>query len=77
MQVIGYEKLLYIPLQTCLLPVVTIVPRQIVIKKQKVTIFTANGVTLARTALIMPVAFCLRYFCYDFSNSQTTSLILS
>ncbi len=61
MQVTGYDKVLYSPLQACLLPVVTIVPRQIVIEGRKVTIFTANGVTLARTALVVPVAFCLRY----------------
>ncbi len=59
-QVIGYDKLVYNPLQVCLSPVVTVLPRHVTLGGTKVTVFTANGVSLARTALVVPVACCLR-----------------
>ena len=55
-----YERYVYNPLQRYLSPVIVCIPRCIMLSGHSVTIFTANGVTLARTILIVPVALCLK-----------------
>ena len=59
-QVTAYDRLVYSPLASCLSPVVAHVPREVEIGHRRVTIFTANGITLGRTALVVPVALCLK-----------------
>lgn len=57
----GYDKYVYNPLQEWLSPLVQRVPREVTVGEVKVTVFTANIVSWARTVLVIPIAFCLRY----------------
>ncbi|XP_061188634.1 uncharacterized protein LOC133196791 [Saccostrea echinata] len=59
-----YDKLLYSPLQTSLLPVVSKIPRTLVIGNKTYTVFTANIVSYTRTFLVIPIAICLKYQCH-------------
>jgi hypothetical protein len=57
----GYDNYVYSPLQKCLSPVVSLIPRQIVLSKNfTIPILTANIVTLSRTFLIVPIAWFLK-----------------
>ncbi len=56
----GYEKYVYTPLQTNLSPIVEKIPRYLKIGNKTIPIFTANIVTLARTFLIIPIAWFLK-----------------
>ena len=59
-QVVAYDKLVYSPLQTCLSPVVARIPRYANLAGRRVPVFTANAVSLSRTALVVLVAWCLK-----------------
>ncbi|CAL1537775.1 unnamed protein product [Lymnaea stagnalis] len=59
-----YDAYLYSPLQTVLWPVVEKVPRSISVDGRTVNVFTANIVSWSRTALVVPIAFTLKYHCY-------------
>ena len=57
----GYDNLVYTPLQKCLSPIVTLIPREIDLGNNfKLPIFTANIVTFSRTFSIVPIAWCLK-----------------
>ncbi|XP_071173170.1 uncharacterized protein [Mytilus edulis] len=55
-----YDKYVYSPLQTMLLPIVSCIPRFLSIRGQEYTIFSANIVSWTRTALVIPIACCLK-----------------
>lgn len=56
-----YDNYVYSPLQTTLSPVVRIVPRYLNFgQNKKIPFFTANIVTLARTFLVIPIAWFLK-----------------
>ncbi|XP_076449279.1 uncharacterized protein LOC143285749 isoform X2 [Babylonia areolata] len=57
----GYDKYIYNPLQAWLSPLVQRVPREVKVGEVKVTVFTANIVSWARTVLVIPIACCLKY----------------
>ena len=59
-QVDCYDKYVYNPLQNWLSPLVQRVPREVKVGDRKVTVFTANIVSWARTALVIPIACCLK-----------------
>ena len=73
-QVTAYDRLVYSPLASCLSPVVAHVPREVEIGRRRVTIFTANGITLGRTALVVPVALCLKWVTSQLWQSVIWSL---
>ncbi|KAL3860579.1 hypothetical protein ACJMK2_010681 [Sinanodonta woodiana] len=56
-----YDLYCYSPLQICLSPMVSRIPRSLRIGGRQLTIFTANIVSWARTLLVIPVAYCLKY----------------
>nr|XP_022286511.1 uncharacterized protein LOC111099500 [Crassostrea virginica] len=56
-----YDKLVYTPLQTSLLPVVCQIPRTANWRNKTYTVFTANIVSYSRTLLVIPIAMCLKY----------------
>ena len=57
----GYDNYVYSPLQKCLSPIVRVVPRYVYLGQgTKIPIFTANIVTLARTFLVLPIAWFLK-----------------
>ncbi|XP_052818302.1 uncharacterized protein LOC128244327 [Mya arenaria] len=56
-----YDAYCYTPLQTTLSPFVAKVPRAVDIRGRKVDVFTANIVSWSRTALVIPIAWCLKY----------------
>ena len=60
MQMNVYEQVVYRPLQKHLSPLIVYIPREVVVRGRRITLFTANGVTLGRTALVVPVALCLK-----------------
>ncbi|KAK7114779.1 uncharacterized protein [Littorina saxatilis] len=64
MLVDGYDKYVYNPLQASLSPLVQRVPREVMVGERKVTVFTANIVSWARTVLVIPIACCLKYELY-------------
>lgn len=55
-----YERFVYSPLQKYFSPLILRIPRHIILAGRSVTVFTANGVTLGRTILVVPVALCLK-----------------
>ncbi len=56
-----YDSKVYTPLQRVLSPLVKAVPRTLNLKNErKLTVFTANYVTFARTFLIIPIAWMLK-----------------
>ncbi|XP_052061941.1 uncharacterized protein LOC127702005 [Mytilus californianus] len=55
-----YDKYVYSPLQTLLLPIVSRIPRFLSIRGLEYTIFSANIVSWTRTALVIPIACCLK-----------------
>ena len=58
----GYDNYVYTPLQKVLSPIVKLIPRYIQLSQDvKLPIFTANIVTLSRTFLVIPIAWCLKY----------------
>ena len=56
-----YDKMVYTPLQTSLLPVVSQIPRTATWRNRTYTVFTANIVSYSRTLLVIPIAVCLKY----------------
>lgn len=56
-----YDLYVYSPLQACLKPVVRQIPRDVHILDTKMPVFTANIVTISRTFLVVPIAWCLKY----------------
>ncbi|CAG5118215.1 unnamed protein product [Candidula unifasciata] len=59
-----YDSYMYSPLQAALWPVVTKVPRTVVINGKPRTVFTANIVSWSRTLLVVPIAVALKHRCY-------------
>ncbi|CAF0756612.1 unnamed protein product [Brachionus calyciflorus] len=58
----GYDNYVYSPLQKVLSPVVRIIPRYISVGSDRnIPIFSANIVTFARTFLVIPIAWYLKY----------------
>lgn len=55
-----YDIYVYSPLQTVLLPIVSFIPRYARIGGKDYTIFSANIVSWTRTALVIPIAICLK-----------------
>ncbi len=59
----AYDNFVYSPLKTALSPIVRLVPRYLRLSNGfNIPIFTANIVTLARTFLVVPIAWFLKYF---------------
>lgn len=58
----AYDDYVYSPLQKALSPIVKLVPRYIYLgSDKKLTIFSANVITLSRTFLVVPIAWFLKY----------------
>ncbi len=58
----AYDSFVYSPLKTVLSPVVRQVPRYVRLSNgANLPVFTANIVTLARTFLVVPIAWFLKY----------------
>jgi len=57
---IGYERFMYRPMQVHLIPVIAMVPREVTLAGYRVTVLTANGVTYARTSLLIFIVFGLK-----------------
>ncbi len=58
----GYDNYVYSPMQTVLSPICRQVPRYIYVGQNntRIPIFTANIITLARTFLVVPIAWSLK-----------------
>lgn len=57
----GYDNYVYTPLQKILSPLVALVPRYLNVGNSvKLTILSANLVTLSRTLLVIPIAWFLK-----------------
>lgn len=58
----GYDNYVYTPMQIILSPICQRIPRYIYLGQNntKIPIFTANLITLARTFLVIPIAWSLK-----------------
>ena len=59
----AYDIWVYSRLQTLLMPLVVRIPRHVQLTPDgpQLTVFTANIVTYARTTLVIPIAWFLKY----------------